>query len=81
MEQLLVTLGFALMLLGVLIAVLATLILAARSVKVEGGGVVLIGPIPIIAGTSSRAALVAAAIALAMMGLLVLLLIGGIVVG
>lgn len=72
-----IVIGFALMLLGILIAIFATLVLAARSAKVEGGGVVLIGPLPIVVGTSSRAALVAAAIALAIMGLFVLLLLTG----
>lgn len=80
MDQFLVTLGFALMLLGVVIAILATLAFAARSARAEGGAVVLVGPFPIIVGSSSRAALVAAAIALAMMGLLVLLLLGGVCV-
>ncbi|MEB3846404.1 MAG: DUF131 domain-containing protein [Desulfurococcales archaeon] len=53
---LLVFIGFFLILAGVLLAS------TGGEGRVEGGGVIIIGPIPIIFGSSSRAALAAAII-------------------
>ena len=48
--------GMALIFIGILVIVLGTLIMALRSgkedLKIEGGGIVFIGPIPIIWGTT-----------------------------
>ncbi len=70
----LVSVGFLLVLVGIVLIVAG--ILAASSQgegRVEGGGVVVIGPIPIIFGTSDRAALAAAVIGLVMMVLFFLM--------
>ncbi|MEB3850976.1 MAG: DUF131 domain-containing protein [Desulfurococcales archaeon] len=64
---LLVLLGFALIFLGVLRASLE------GGGRVEGGGVVMVGPIPIVFGTSLRAAVAAMVLALALMVVALLL--------
>ena len=49
--------GFALIVVGVLIVVLALLLVAVRSAgkgKVRGGGAVIIGPVPIVFGTDKK---------------------------
>lgn len=49
--------GFALIFVGVLIVILAILLVSVRSAgkaKVRGGGVVIIGPIPIVFGTDRK---------------------------
>lgn len=49
--------GFALIVVGVLIVVLALLLVSVRSAgksKVRGGGAVIIGPVPIVFGTDKR---------------------------
>jgi uncharacterized protein (TIGR00304 family) len=58
---LLVLAGFALIFLGALKAAME------GGGRVEGGGVVMIGPVPIIFGSSLRAALLAMTLALALM--------------
>jgi len=60
--------GFVLIFLGVLlifIGVFAAALAGAGS-NVEAGGVILIGPIPIILGTSTRAAILAITLAIIM---------------
>ncbi len=54
---------------GVVLTVLAVLLLAIRggSSKGEWGGVILIGPVPIVVGSSPKMALIVAVLALAMM--------------
>lgn len=59
----LVLLGFVVMFLGLMAGVIGG---AVKQGKVEGGGVILIGPIPIIFGTSGRMAVLAGIIALAL---------------
>jgi len=64
----LVGVGFALIMLGVLLVFLGVLAGALRSGgDVEAGGVIIIGPIPIVFGTSGRAALAAAILGLVML--------------
>jgi len=50
-----VTIGFGLVLVGIVLALVAVILLATRSAdagrKTRGGGILLIGPIPIIFGT------------------------------
>jgi uncharacterized protein (TIGR00304 family) len=49
--------GFALIVVGVLIVVLALLLVSVRSAgkgKVRGGGAVIIGPVPIVFGTDKK---------------------------
>lgn len=58
--QSLVLIGIALLFLGIMLIFIGFLASASSGARVEGGGVVLIGPIPIIFGTSGRAALLAA---------------------
>ena len=69
---LLVLVGFALIFLGVLKAAWSSPGEGGGG-RVEGGGVILIGPIPIIFGTSSKMALIAAALAVVLMILAVIL--------
>ena len=57
--ELLSSVGFALIIVGILIIVVAVLLLSTRSVgkshgKIKGGGVVMIGPVPIIFGTDKK---------------------------
>ena len=49
--------GFALIVVGVLIVILALLLVSVRSAgkgKVRGGGAVIIGPVPIVFGTDKK---------------------------
>ncbi len=73
----LVGLGIALIMIGVLLVFLGVLAASLGSGggegEVEAGGVVVIGPIPIIFGTSSKAALAAAVLGLIMMLLALLM--------
>jgi uncharacterized protein (TIGR00304 family) len=51
------SLGFALILAGVLIIIFAIIVLSVRSAgkgKIRGGGAIVIGPIPIIFGTDKK---------------------------
>jgi uncharacterized protein (TIGR00304 family) len=60
--------GLALILIGIFAIVIGLLILAfSKSTKIEGGGVVLIGPFPIIFGTSERIVYIVLAITLLIM--------------
>ncbi len=69
----LVIAGFALILLGVLLVFAGTLVYAlSKPARVEGGGVILIGPIPIIFGTSTTMAIVAAVVAIVLMVLAII---------
>ncbi len=72
-----VMLGFALIFLGVLL-VFAGFFFAvlgkAEGGRVEGGGVILIGPIPIIFGTSTTLAIVASILAIIMIVLMLILM-------
>jgi len=57
--------GLALILIGIFAIVIGLLILAfSKSAKIEGGGVVFIGPFPIIFGTSERIVYIVLAITL-----------------
>lgn len=61
-------LGLMLILVGMFVIVIGLLILAlSRHTKVEGGGVVLIGPFPVIFGTSERIIYIVLAITLVIM--------------
>jgi len=68
---LLVMAGFGMILLGFLLVFIGTLISALGGGVVEGGGVIMIGPIPIIFGTE-RGASVAAVLAIILMALWVI---------
>jgi len=70
----LVTVGFALILIGVALIVFGGLLYALRGGKGEVGGVILIGPIPIVFGTSSDAVKVAVVGAIILMVLAVVLM-------
>ncbi len=72
----LVVAGFLLIFLGVILVFLGVFLQALQggSGEAEAGGVVVIGPIPIIVGTSGRAAVAAAVLGLVIMLLSILLL-------
>lgn len=74
MDPLLLELGMLLIFAGFAALAIAMLIAFARgsSTKVEGGGLVLIGPIPIVFSSSKRVAIALMALALAIMALYVL---------
>jgi uncharacterized protein (TIGR00304 family) len=60
--------GLALILIGIFAIVIGLLILAfSKATKIEGGGVVFIGPFPIIFGTSERIVYIVLAITLLVM--------------
>ena len=60
--------GFLLIILGVVLVFLGVFAsIMSGAGKVEAGGVVMIGPIPVIFGTSAKAALIAALLAIIMM--------------
>ena len=60
--------GLALILIGIFAIVIGLLILAfSKSTKIEGGGIVFIGPFPIIFGTSERIVYIVLAITLLLM--------------
>ncbi|MEN2999214.1 MAG: DUF131 domain-containing protein [Acidilobaceae archaeon] len=61
----LVAIGIALVFIGMLLIFVGTFFSVLEKGKVEGGGVLIIGPIPIIFGSSPRIALLAALMALA----------------
>jgi len=73
----LVIAGFALVMLGVLLifaGVFLSALSGASKGSVEAGGVVFIGPIPILFGTSSRAALLAGILALVMIAIYIIII-------
>ncbi|WP_297476738.1 DUF131 domain-containing protein [Thermococcus sp.] len=62
--------GMALILVGFLLVFIGTLVAASSgSGDVEGGGVIMIGPIPIVFGTNRNAATLAMVLAIILMGL------------
>jgi len=71
---LLVLIGFALIFLGVLGAAVGGG--GGGKGRVEGGGVIMIGPIPIIFGTSSKMAVIAAVLAVVLIVLALILMRG-----
>ncbi len=73
----LVTVGLLVMIAGISL-VFASMVASARKEggKVQGGGVVLIGPIPIIFGSDARWATVAAALAVVLVILSLLFYLG-----
>ncbi|MCX8188931.1 MAG: DUF131 domain-containing protein [Nitrososphaeria archaeon] len=58
-------LGFILIFIGIILSIFTKI--AAGEAKVEGGGVVLIGPVPIAFGTSGKWVVIALVLALALM--------------
>jgi uncharacterized protein (TIGR00304 family) len=70
------TIGFGLVLLGVVLALIAVILLATRSAnaatKTRGGGVLLIGPIPIIFGTDSESVKVLVILAIVLIAVVVI---------
>jgi uncharacterized protein (TIGR00304 family) len=70
--------GFALILVGVFIIALAVILFSVRSAgknKIRGGGVVMIGPIPIIFGTDKKSLRTIVSLSLALTILLLVVLI------
>jgi len=66
--------GMALILVGFILVFIGILISAAHGeTEVEGGGVIMIGPIPIVFGTNRNAATLAMVLAVILMGLWVVL--------
>ena len=66
----LITAGIALILTGFLLVFIGTLVAASGGDgDVEGGGVIMIGPIPIVFGTSRGAATLAMILAVILMGM------------
>ncbi|MCD6373478.1 MAG: DUF131 domain-containing protein [Thermococcus sp.] len=66
--------GMGLILVGFILIFIGTLLLAAHGEgEVEGGGVIMIGPIPIVFGTSRGAATFAMILALILMGAWIIL--------
>jgi uncharacterized protein (TIGR00304 family) len=60
--------GLALILIGIFAIVIGLLLLAfSKSAKVEGGGVVFIGPFPIVFGTSEKIVYIVLAMSLLVM--------------
>jgi uncharacterized protein (TIGR00304 family) len=79
MEQLgiapkLVLIGFIAILIGMLLIIVGFLYTALRASSGEVGGVVVIGPIPIIFGTSERAVKIAVLAAIVLMVLAIVLM-------
>jgi uncharacterized protein (TIGR00304 family) len=67
--------GLILVLVGIFAIVIGLLILAfSKPTKVEGGGIVLIGPFPIVFGSSEKIVYIVLAIALTIMLLYLFLL-------
>ncbi len=48
----LVTAGIILVFVGFIVVMLSIILMASRGSRVEGGGVIIIGPIPIVFGTN-----------------------------
>ncbi|MGC9121973.1 MAG: TIGR00304 family membrane protein [Thermogladius sp.] len=74
---LIVVLGIAISLVGFLLMLFGALLSGEedRGNRVEGGGVLIIGPVPIVFGTSRRAALVAAIIGLVLVAVTIAFLV------
>lgn len=60
-------LGFILIFIGIILSTITKIMGEEGEAKVEGGGVVLIGPIPIAFGTSGKWVVIALILALALM--------------
>lgn len=76
-SEALVIAGVILVFIGIMlvfVGALAGMLGAGKNVKTEAGGVVLIGPVPIIFGTSWRAALVVSILAIIMIVLALVLM-------
>ncbi|WP_434730986.1 DUF131 domain-containing protein [Thermogladius sp. KZ2Tp1] len=73
---LIVVLGIAISLVGFLLMLFGALLSGEeeRKNRAEGGGVLIIGPIPIVFGTSRRAALIAAVIGLVLVAVTIVFL-------
>ncbi|MFP3286191.1 MAG: DUF131 domain-containing protein [Acidilobus sp.] len=77
-----ITVGITLILIGMAVIIAATLLSALgqqpSQQKVEAGGVIMIGPIPIIFGTSWRMAIIAIVLAIVLIAvaLVMMLLVG-----
>lgn len=71
--QALAAVGFALILIGMMLIFLSVL-MSKGDGKVEGGGVVIIGPVPIVFGTSITWAIVAMVLAIILMVLAIILM-------
>lgn len=68
--RILISAGIALILIGFLLVFLGTVVAASgEGGSVEGGGVIMIGPIPIVFGTSKGAATLAMVLAIILMAL------------
>ncbi len=86
MDALILTLGIVLIFIGFIIVVLSLILSYVKpspagrgETRVSGGGVIIVGPVPIVFGTDKRAALAAAVIGaiLTIIVLLVFLITGG----
>jgi len=76
--ELLYSAGFALILAGIVIIILAVLLLSIRSAgkgKFKGGGAVIIGPVPIIFGTDKKSLRTVLLLSLALTVLLLVVMI------
>ncbi len=69
----LVGLGFVIVLFGVLLMILGVALAASKGGEGEFGGVIIIGPIPIVFGSSTRAALLAAVLGAILMVLAIIM--------
>ncbi len=88
LPQLLITLGFGIIILGFVILMLALLIMSIKKeeykeqkeeqskTKVHGGGVVLIGPIPIIFGTDKQSLIIVLGLTIIIMILAIIIMWG-----
>lgn len=63
----LITLGLILIVIGVLVLMIGMFLSADKNTKVEGGGVIMIGPIPIGFGTSKEMMILAMILAIILM--------------
>lgn len=76
---LLIAIAFILISIGMLLVIIGNLKSSEKSSRIEGGGVIVVGPIPIVIGTSERAskALMVLAIVLTLVALIVFLTVTG----
>lgn len=71
--DMLVVAGFVLVFLGVFLVFIGVLSKASQSSNIEAGGVVIIGPIPIVFGSSGRIALIVLILTIILMILTIIL--------
>ena len=69
----LVGIGFLIVIIGVLIMILGIALAASKGGEAEYGGVIIIGPIPIVFGSNTRAALLAAVLGAVLMVLAIVM--------